>query len=422
MKKATKRILDLLSFIDNSQTAYQATEREAELLDKADFTEILPEEHWDLCEGKSYYTKVDGTALIAFRTGHKPGFNIIGSHNDSPCFRVKDNASVNKEGLSLLNVEPYGGAIFRTWLDRPLSIAGRVILKGKNEVIRKNFNIDRDLMIIPSLAIHMDREVNKEGTIKPQKIMLPIYGTAGEKEPAFYKLISKELNLNEEDILGTDAFLYTREKGTIFGENEEFFSVGRIDNLAMAHASLVSLIESEAGEKTNIVAITNNEEVGSQTLSGADSFLIRDALERISLALGFERADFLLALKRSFVISADGAHAVHPAHPDVCDPTNRPKLNEGPVIKFSAGKSYSTVAETAAKFSLLAKKASVKIQSFYNHSDRRGGSTIGPMTESMTGIPTVDVGNAMLGMHSARETAGVKDHEAIIKIFKEFYK
>lgn len=406
----------MMDYIYTSPTPYHACENLGELLKDKGFKEIRREEPMNL-KDDCYYMIEEGS-LIAFRLGEGSGFNIIGSHSDSPCFRIKDNPSMNKEGLKVLNVEPYGGIILRTWLDRNLSIAGRVVLK---DFIIKNFNIDKDLMLIPSLAIHMDREVNKEGEIKPQSQMLPIYGTYREEED-FKELIAKEMGLKSKDILSYDILLYDRERGKIWGEENEFFSIARIDNLSMAYLSVKALIDEKKSDKTQVVIINDHEEIGSRTMTGADSLLVRDLLERIAINQGLSREEFLSSLAKSFLISADGAHAVHPNYVDIADPTNRPQLNQGPVVKVSANKSYSTIAKTHAKFLKIAESAGVKTQTFYNHSDRKGGSTIGSITESITSIPTIDVGVPMLAMHSIRETGGVFDIEGMLKIFKEFFK
>ena len=421
-----ERVQDLMDMIDQSPTAYQAVDREIELLESAGFTELKREDAWTLKAGGQYYIQLGDSALIGFRLGpdKEAPLHILGAHNDSPSLRIKSKPDMAREGLKTLNVEPYGGLIFRTWLDRPLSIAGRLILRGEEgEVISRKINIDKDLLIIPSLAIHQDRNVNSEGAIQPQKMIIPIYGIlAEEKNRGILSYIADQFDLDREKILDFDLQLYAREKGCFLGDDEEFFSIGRIDDLAMAYAELTALVESTPSTVHQLVVINDNEEVGSGTLRGADSALLRDILFRIIQALGGNAEDCYRILAKSFIISADQAHAAHPNFPEMADPTNRPRINQGPVIKLAANKSYNTDAVSAARFRLLAEKAGVSVQTFHNHSDRRGGSTIGPLTERWTTIPGVDVGNPMLAMHSVRELAGVKDHVAMIKIMKEFFK
>lgn len=418
---------ELMNFIDQSPTAYQATENEAQYLDAQGFTEIKRSDEWSLKAGDKKYVRVGDAALIAFRLGEgkTSPFHILGSHSDSPSLRLKASPEMRKEGLKSLNVEVYGGPIFRTWLDRPLSIAGRVIIRDQDRVKSLLVNIDKDLLTIPSLAIHMDRQVNSEGEIKPQKTLIPIYGIENnekeEKEEGILAYIASYMDLDLDSIIDFDLHLYAREKGSFIGDKEEFFSIGRIDNLAMAHAQLKALGEAEHAEFHQLVVVNDNEEIGSSTLRGADSALLRDTLQRIVFALGGDPEDFYQVLAKSFIISADQAHAAHPNYPEVADPTNRPRINQGPVIKLAANKSYNTDAESAARLRILAESLDVPLQTFHNHSDRRGGSTIGPLTEKWTTIQGVDIGNPMLAMHSVRELAGVQDHAYMVKLLKGFF-
>ncbi len=420
-----KRVQDLLKYIDASPTAYQAVEVQKKLLKEKGFEEIDRGQAWALEPGDKCFLVLGDAGIIAFIVGKEKTapFHILGAHSDSPSLRLKENPTMKKEGYSLLNVEPYGGLIARTWLDRPLSVAGRLIVSTDDDKPKsKLVDIDRSLLIIPSLAIHQDREVNAKGEIKPQKTLIPILGLAGDDQVDILSIAAEAAGVNKEDIVDFDLHLYAREKGTFVGNEEEFFSVGRIDNLGMAFAELTALVEAKASDSHKLVVINDNEEIGSSTLRGADSASLRDVLHRIVLALGGSEEDFLISLANSFLISGDQAHAVHPNYPEVADPTNRPRMNHGPVIKISANKSYNTDAMSAARFRLLAKAAGVSVQTFHNHSDRRGGSTIGPLTEKWTTIPGVDVGNPMLSMHSVRELAGVKDHGDMIKVMKEFFK
>lgn len=422
---AHERVTQLMEIIDRSPTAYQAIEQESKLLASNGFMPLRYEDKWQLEGGGQYYLEIGDAAIIAFRVGRvgTKGFHITGAHSDSPGLRIKANPEMIREGLCQLNVEPYGGLIMRTWLDRPLSVAGRIIVSdGEGGVESRLVDVDQDLLIIPSLAIHMDRTVNDEGAMKAQKMLLPVYAIAREgSERGILDIVADCVNLDKHDILDYDLHLYAREKGCFIGENREFFSIGRIDNQAMALAQLSALIESDPTDFHQLVVINDNEEIGSGTRRGANSAMLRDVLKRIILACGGDEEDFFRALGRSFIISADQAHAVHPGFPEVADPTNRPQLNKGPVIKVAANKSYNTDGKSAARFKLLAQEAGVPIQVFHNHSDRKGGSTIGPITERWTTIEGVDVGNPMLSMHSVRELAGVEDHESMIRLLKVFF-
>lgn len=423
-KQARERVRTLMDRIDRSPCCYQAAENECAILEKNGFKPLDMTERWTLNPGDARYVLIGDTCVVAFRVGETPaaGFHIIGAHNDSPGFQIKANADVKKEGVHQLNVEPYGGLIYRTWLDRPLSVCGRVILKAEDGSLeRRNVVVDRDWLIIPSLAIHMGRDVNDEGKINPQKEMIPFFALGHDGDKDFLTRLAEELGVEREQILGTDLFLYSREKGTFVGDDEALFSIGRIDDLACAYAAVDALTETTAGPNHRLIVINDHEEVGSGTRKGANSAQLMNLLERIVLASGGDRQDYLRSLDASFLISCDQAHAVHPNYPEVADPTNRPRLNGGPVIKIAANRSYNTDGAGEALFRSLADKAGVPVQTFHNRSDRRGGSTIGPITERWTTIPGADVGNPMLSMHSVRELAGVEDHESMVRILKAFF-
>lgn len=423
---ARERALDLISFIDASPTAYHAAENAKQRLLDAGFQELDPSVRWTLEPGGAYVVSPAAATIFAFRLSADPkaGFRLVGAHNDSPNYQLKEEAGVTKEGYALLNVEPYGGVIHRTWLDRPLSVAGRVLIRDaeapdgyRAECVR----VDRPLLIIPSLAIHMDREVNKEGEIKASK-MLPLWSLApGAEKPDFMAVLADEIGVARGDILDYDLSLYDVQKGMLIGAHEEFISIGRLDNLAMGHAALVALIESEGADVHQVVALHDNEEIGSFTRRGADSTTLRDLLDRITLALGGDLEDGMAARAKSFMLSCDMAHAVHPNYPDVADATNRPVLNGGPALKMAAARSYITDGEGGARVRLLAENAGVKLQTFHNHSDKRGGATIGSMEEQWLGILSADLGNPTLGMHSVRELVGVEDHSAMIDLMHALF-
>lgn len=423
---AVKRAEDLINFIDASPTSYQAAESEKAILEKAGFKELKADQRWELAANKSYYIEFSDACVFAFRTGSKAdkGFHIIGAHNDSPGFQLKEKVDMTGSGYGQLNVEPYGGLILRTWLDRPLSVAGRLVYRDSSEkgYAVKKMDLKKPLMVIPSLAIHINRDVNENGGIKPQYTMAPVWTLdQGEGEADFIKYVAEEVGLKEEDILDYDLYLYDVEKGRILGPNQEFISVGRLDNLAMCHAAVTALTEAGDSEYHRLIALHDNEEIGSMTRRGADSASLRDVLARIVRAMGGDAEDLAIALAKSFTISADMAHALHPSHVSEADPTNRPVLNGGPVLKYAACKSYISDGEGAARVRLCAEKAGLEMQTFHNHSDKRGGATIGSMDEQWTTILNADIGNPVLGMHSVREMGGTLDHSAMIKLMTEFF-
>ena len=422
---------NLIDFIYDSPTAFHATSTSKALLDNNGFKELKLNEKWRLEEGRKYYVTKNSSAIIAFKINskniNKEGFRIIGSHSDSPTFRIKPNPEISAENTYLkLNTECYGGPILNTWLDRPLGIAGRVVLKGDNILQPKEMliNLEKPLCIIPNLAIHMNRSVNEGYAYNKQKDMLPLVGLLNEsleKDEFLLKQICKKLKINKEEIIDFDLFLYEFEKGRLIGPNEEFISTGRLDNLSMVHASLHALINSKGQSGINVVAIFDNEEIGSSTKQGADSNMLLNILEIICIGLGKNREEFFNSIYSSFMISADLAHAVHPNITEKHDPINRPVMGKGPVIKINANQSYTSDAHSIAVYKSICKEANVNYQEFVNRSDERGGSTIGPISSTHLDIPSVDVGNPILAMHSIRELGSVDDHISIYKTFNKFY-
>ena len=423
--------LDLIDFLYKSPTAYHSVKTIKERLDLNGFTEVKESDKWNLEKEGKYYIIKNDSALIAFNIGtgdiEEEGFKLIGAHTDSPGFRVKANPEIVSEGTYLkLNTEVYGGPILHTWFDRPLGIAGKITLKGnsplKPEV--KLVNINKPILIIPSLAIHMNRSVNDGFNINAQKDTLPLLSLIKdkfEKDGFLVKTIAEELKINSEDILGFDLGLYEIEKGSIIGLNEEFISSGRLDDMWMVYAGIQALINSKSNKATKVMVCIDNEEIGSLTPQGANSALLLNILERITLALGKDREGIHRALANSLMISADLAHAVHPNIPEKHDPTNRPVLGKGPVLKTAASGSYSTDSYNTAIFEGLCRAAEVPYQKFFNKSDVRGGTTIGPITSSLLTIPVMDMGAPLLSMHSIRELASVVDNEYTIRLFTEFY-
>lgn len=421
---------NLIDYIYDSPTAFNAVETSKDLLLENGFNELKMNEKWKLKVGGKYFITKNSSSLTAFvinSDNMQDGFRIIGSHSDSPTFRIKPNAEMTVENSYLkLNTEGYGGAILSTWFDRPLAIAGRVVLKSENVLCPREeiININRPVCIIPNIAIHMNRSINDGYKFNKQKDTLPLVGLINdtlEKDDFLLNEISRELNVDKKEILDFDLYLYEYEKGNIIGPSEEFISSSRLDNLSMAHASLHGLIDSKGKNGINIASIFDNEEVGSSTKQGADSNMLLNLLERICISLGKDREEFFSAIYSSFMISADLAHALHPNLVEKHDPTNKPIMGGGPVIKISANQAYTSDAFSSGVYKNICKKCEVKYQQFVNRSDERGGSTIGPISSTHLDINSVDIGSPILSMHSVRELGSVEDHFNIYKTFVEFY-
>lgn len=430
MQEELKLSQELIDFIYDSPTAFHTVKSIRKILDGHGFSELKEEEKWKINKGGKYYFVKNDSAITAFTAGkgeiENTGFKIIGAHTDSPSFRIKPMPEIIADGYVKLNTEVYGGAILNTWLDRPLSLAGRVALKSDNTLkpIIKLVNVKRPVLIIPNLAIHMNREMNKGVELNGQKDMLPVLSLVNDtlkKDDYLLNLLASELNVNKEDIIDFDLFLYEFEKGSIIGLNNEFISSSRLDDLTMVFAGVKAIAESQVSDSTNVLVCFDNEEVGSSTKQGADSPMLSSVLERISMCLGKNKEDYYRALAQSFIISSDSAHAVHPNSPEKADPVNRPEMNKGPVIKISASQSYTSDSVSIAVYSEICKKADVPVQKFVNRSDEKGGSTIGPISSSHINIRSVDIGTALLAMHSVRELGGVYDQLYVTKSFKKFY-
>lgn len=428
MKKFAENMLD---FIYESPTQFNAVAVSAEMLEKNGFEKLNPKENWKLEVGKKYYTTKNSSALVAFKVNsdeiEKEGFRIIGSHTDSPGFRIKPNAEMESCGAYLkLNTEGYGGMILSTWLDRPLAMAGRVFLRGENpfKPVEKIVNINKPVCIIPNLAIHMNRSINDGYKYNKQTDMLPLVGLINEqleKENYMIKLLASELNVEIEEIIDFDIFLYEYEKGCFTGANEEFISTGRLDNLSMYYSSVEALLNSDSKSGISIAVGFDNEEVGSSTKQGADSNMLLNILERICISLGKDRQQFFEAIENSFIISSDLAHAVHPNVNGMADPTNRPVMGKGPVIKVHAGQAYTSDGYSISVYKEICRECGVEYQEFVNKSDQRGGSTIGPISSTHIDIPSVDIGAPILSMHSIRELGCSEDFYNTYKTFVKFY-
>ena len=412
---------DLINFIDRSPLNYFAVKNASEILEENGFKKVREDEVWDLEKGK-YYTTRDDSALIAFEIGEdiKKGFDIIGSHTDSPTFKIKSKPEMDDIGFLKLNIEAYGGMIHSTWLDRTLSLAGKVAYKEEGKIKYALVNIDRDLLTIANAAIHMNREINKGYAYNTQDNLYPLVKTIKdnlESENYLVNLLAEELKIKAEHIIDFDLGLYDRQKGAIINN---MVHVGRLDNLGSVHASLKALIDSKPG-KNKMILLSDNEEIGSSTRGGAASNLLGNTLERIAIKFGLDREGYQIMVENSMIISADQAHAVHPNYKAFADPTNEVKMNEGLVIKIAANGAYATSIETKARLINIANKLGYKLQTFHNRNDKVGGSTIGPITSTVLGIKAIDVGIPLLAMHSIRELAGVEDIYEAYEIYKKFF-
>jgi len=431
MKRKIKAAEELIEFIYNSPSSFHAVSEVKKILQENNFTELSDTDRWKLEKGGRYFTVKNGSALAAFIVGKggmaDHGFKIIGAHNDSPGFRIKPSPEIKVEGSYIkLNTEVYGGPILNTWLDRPLSAAGRVALES-DDIMQPEvrlINIKKPILIIPNLAIHINKNVNSGVELNRQKDVLPLLSTvnkAMEKDNYLIKAMADELEVPESKILDFDLFLYEYDKGCIMGLYDEFISSGRLDDLMMVHSGINALVGSEENASTKIMACFDNEEVGSTSKQGADSALLSTILERISISMGLGREDYYRTLARSFIISCDLGHALHPNYTEKCDPVNKPVINRGPIIKISASHSYTSDAVSGAIYEGICRKANVPVQRFVNRSDEKGGSTIGPVSSALLNIPSVDVGAAILAMHSIRELGGVDDYQYLTKSFIAFY-
>ena len=415
---------ELFSFLDHSPNAFYAVQNMCDILQQAGMIRLYEGAPWKLEAGKGYYVTRNGSAIIAFRIpkAEYTGFQMMASHSDSPVFKIKANAEITVDRQYVkLNVERYGGMLCAPWLDRPLSVAGRVIVRTKEGIETRLVNVDRDLLIIPNLAIHMNRQVNDGYKFNAQKDMLPLFCEKGEESDAFRDLIALEAGVDAEDILDTDLFLYNRMPAVSLGLNNEFIASGRLDDLQCAFASLKGFIEASPKDSVAVHCVFDNEEVGSGTKQGAAGSFLRDTLHRINRGMGRTEDEYLMSIASSFLVSADNAHAVHPNHTDKTDPTNRPYLNKGIVIKYSANQKYTTDAVSGAIMRAICTKADVPYQTFANRSDMLGGSTLGNISQSQVALNTVDIGLAQLAMHSPYETAGAKDTAYLIEAAKVLF-
>ena len=411
-----------LNFAEQSPTAFHAAANLAETLRQNGYRELRETDPWMVDAGGKYYVMRNDSALIAFavpETGFGP-FRMAAAHGDSPTFKLKQLFEDRGKTYVRLNVEKYGGMIMATWLDRPLSVAGRLAVREGEGIVTRLVNLERDAVLIPNMPIHFNRDINSGYAYDPQKDLLPLYGEA-ECEGSLMKEIAESAGVREEDILGHDLFLYNRQNGSIWGAGDAFFSCGRIDDLECAWAAVTAMCASEAKDTVNVCAVFDNEEVGSGSRQGADSGFLYDTLTRLGFALGASDGEIRAAMAGSFMVSADNAHALHPNHPEKYDEQNRVYMNKGVVIKHNANQKYTTDAVSCARFALICEKAGVPVQHFANRSDIAGGSTLGHISASHVSVDSVDIGLAQLAMHSAYETAGTKDLPMLIQALQEFW-
>ena len=402
----------LFSFIEKSPTAFHAVENARTALEAAGFRPLLESRPWELLPGQGYYVTRNQSSLLAFRVPeHLDSFLVGAAHTDSPCLRLKENMEVRPEGYTKLDVEKYGGMLIHPWLDRPLSVAGRLMCRTDQGVTAKLVNLDRDLLVIPSLAIHMDRTANDGKKWDAQVDLMPLLGKG---DRALLPLLAEEAGVDADQIVAFDLFVYNRDKGTVLGPDGELILCPRLDDLQCVYALLQGFLRASPTEGTMpVLALFDNEEVGSQTRQGALSTFLADGLRRICLARGLREEDYLRCVAQSLMVSADNAHGVHPNHPEKAALTSRPRLGDGVVIKF--GPRYATDGPSAALFRKLLETAGVPQQVYFNHSDVPGGGTLGNLSGTQVSMHTVDVGLSQLAMHSSCETAGEADTGYLIR-------
>jgi M18 family aminopeptidase len=412
---------DLMNFLDSSVTMFHAINECEKVLKDSGYIYLPENEKWNIRAGK-YYTKRNSSSLIAFDIANGDyHFQISAAHSDSPTFKLKDRPIIESNGYLKLNVEAYGGMIDATWLDKPLTLAGRVMVDTKDGIETRLLNIDKDLLIIPNVPIHFNREINKGFAFNNQVDMLPVFSAGNLSEADFDKMLAKELGVKPEAILAKDLYLVNRQKAAVIGYDNELISSGRLDDLECVYTSLLGFIEAMNNDHINVFAVFDNEEVGSVTKQGAMSTFLVSTLNRINKALGKSDEDYYRAIAKSMLISCDNAHAIHPNHPELFDVKNRPVLNKGIAIKESANQKYTTDAFSRAVLKKILDNKNIPYQTFANRSDIIGGSTLGNLSNTAVSMNAVDIGLPQLAMHSAYETAGAKDVEYAIEALRAFF-
>ena len=409
----------LLQFIKESPTAFGAVDSVVRVLREYGFSPLLETEDWSLAQGKGYYVTRNGSSVIAFYVPERQprNFMITATHTDSPMFKLKPkHKTLSADGFARLNTEVYGGTILSSWLDRPLSLAGRVVINRDGRFEARSVAIDRDLLVIPNVAIHFNRDINAGYRYNPAVDMLPLLSECGGADVD--DLLARELGCLKEEIVGSDLYVYNRMEGVVLGAEREFFSAPRIDNLMCVFGTLDGFVNARNAHSVNVLFAADNEETGSATKQGADSAFLSDTLNRVCKALGTDRCRMLAS---SMMVSADNAHARHPNHPELSDAQNAPRMNGGVVIKFNAAQKYTTEGLSSAILERILSDVRVPVQYFANRSDMAGGSTLGSISTTHVPLLCVDVGMAQLAMHSAYETAGCRDVDYLCAAMKAFY-
>ena len=423
IKNINSPVSEMLDFIAQSVSPYHTVDTVKQMLSAIGYTELNENSEWDIVPGGKYYVSRNLSSVIAFRIpcATPTAFMMAASHSDSPTFKIKDQTEMSSPGYVRLNTERYGGMICSTWLDRPLSVAGKIMVKdGENKLTTKLVRVERDLLMIPNVAIHMNRNANDGFAFKANVDMVSLLGDESAKG-SFRKIIADAAEVEEDAIVSTDLFLTNRAHGTVWGANMEYVSAPRLDDLECVYTTLLGFMQAAETTAIPMCAILDNEEVGSTTKQGANSTFITDVIERISESLGLSRSQMCRMVSASFLVSADNAHAVHPNHPEFSDPTNKVYMNRGIVIKYNASQKYTTDSVSDALFSAICHKAEVPTQRYTNRADMPGGSTLGNIANTHISVNTVDIGLAQLAMHSSYETAGVADIESMIKAMTVFY-
>lgn len=421
-EKETRLVNELKEYLDNSPVNYYAIKNVKDYLKDNGYRELQETKPFDVKKGDKVFVTRNGTTLIALNIGNKLdtySYHIVASHCDSPCFKLKIECDSMTDKYNKINVEPYGGMLCSTWLDRPLSVAGRVIVKENNGVSSRLVNLDDQYVMIPNKCIHFNRDANNGYVYNMASDMQPFY--AFEQEISYRSVLAKKLKIKESDIKSFDLFLYNAEKALVWGMDKEFISSSRLDDLECVFTSMKGFVDSSNESAINVLYITDNEEVGSSSAQGADGDFLDAVLRRINNSLNYSEDEYRQAIASSFLISADNAHAVHPNFPGITDSENKCYMNKGIAIKFNASNRYTSDAVSAAIFETICDNANASYQHFANRSDTRGGSTLGNILLSHISMLSVDIGLPQLAMHSSYETAGCKDAMYAYNAFKEFY-
>ena len=423
MKQAKNLAKELMTFIDNSPSCYHVTANFAEMLEQAGYQALNEQDKWEIRAGGKYFVTRNGSSIIAFRVPKnlKGGFLMAAAHSDSPTFKIKENPEHPAVGHYIqLNTEKYGGSLMATWFDRPLSVAGRVLVQQDGAIAVKPVAVEEDLLVIPSVAIHMNRSANDGMKYQANVDTYPLFGDE-QAAGAFMDTVAKAAGVEKDAILGHDLFLYCRQKGTLVGCDGKMMLSPKLDDLECAWSLMQGFLAAEEGESLPVCCVFDNEEVGSETKQGAASTFLRDTLRRIVLGLGGSEEQLLTMLAQSFLVSADNAHARHPNHPEYADGDNAPFMNKGIVIKYNANQRYATDGVSAAIFRSVCKAAGVETQVYANRSDLPGGGTLGSIANTHVPVNTVDIGLAQLAMHSVCETAGVQDLADLCKAMEVYF-